>query len=67
MILIDEGDTLFHPEWQRTYLNDLLKGLKIIFKNTSSIQIIFTTHSPFVTSDLPWYSIIKLDKYEKVD
>jgi hypothetical protein len=65
LILIDEGDTLFHPEWQRTYLNDLLKGLKIIFKNTSSIQIIFTTHSPFVTSDLPWYSIIKLDKYEK--
>jgi hypothetical protein len=65
LILIDEGDTLFHPEWQRTYLNDLLKGLKLIFKNTSSIQIIFTTHSPFVTSDLPWYSIIKLDDNEE--
>lgn len=65
LILIDEGDTLFHPEWQRTYLNDLLKGLKLIYKHTSSIQIIFTTHSPFVTSDLPWYSIIKLDKDEE--
>lgn len=65
LILIDEGDTLFHPEWQRNYLNDLLKGLKLIFKETKSIQIILTTHSPFVTSDLPWYSIIKLNKVEE--
>lgn len=65
IILIDEGDTLFHPEWQRTYFKDLIQGLKLIFKNSKSIQIIFTTHSPFVTSDLPWYSIIKLDKDEE--
>lgn len=65
LILIDEGDTLFHPEWQRTYLNDLIKGLKLIFLEVKSIQIFLTTHSPFVTSDLPWYSIIKLDKDEE--
>lgn len=67
LILIDEGDTLFHPEWQRTYLNDLLKGLNLIFKDTKSIQIILTTHSPFVSSDLPWYNIIRLDKDEKTE
>jgi len=62
IILLDEGDTLFHPEWQRTYLNDFLNGIKIIFKDSKSIQIIMTTHSPFVSSDLPGYSVIKLDK-----
>lgn len=63
LILVDEGDTLFHPEWQRTFLSDFIKGLKLIYPKTDSIQIIFTTHSPFVSSDLPWYSIIKLKEY----
>lgn len=67
IILLDEGDTLFHPEWQRTYLNDFINGIKIIFKDSKSIQIILTTHSPFVTSDLPWYSTIKLDKDNNTD
>lgn len=72
LILVDEGDTLFHPEWQRTFLNDFINGLKLIFTKTKSIQLILTTHSPFVTSDLPWYSIIKLNKdvetgFTKVD
>lgn len=62
LILLDEGDTLFHPEWQRTYLNDFLKCVKVIFSQANSIQIILTTHSPFVSSDLPWYSIVRLDK-----
>ncbi|MNK32893.1 hypothetical protein D3C87_513640 [compost metagenome] len=62
LILVDEGDTLFHPEWQRKFLKDFINGLKLIFTKTKSIQLILTTHSPFVTSDLPWYSIIKLNK-----
>ena len=62
LILVDEGDTLFHPEWQRNFFNDFIKGLKLIFTKTDSIQLIFTTHSPFVSSDLPWYSIIRLNK-----
>jgi len=65
LILIDEGDTLFHPEWQRTFLNDLFKGIKMIFNESDSIQFVVTTHSPFVSSDLPWYSVIKLDKDEE--
>lgn len=62
LIIIDEGEALLHPEWQRNYLNDLIKGLKLIFSKSKSIQLILTTHSPFVTSDLPWYSILKLNK-----
>lgn len=62
LILIDEGDQLFHPEWQRKFMDLILKYFSEIFKFVDSIQIILTTHSPFIASDLPPYSIIKLDK-----
>lgn len=62
LILIDEGDQLFHPEWQRKFLCRLLKFLVEIFDFAESIQIILTTHSPFIASDLPSFSIIKLNK-----
>ncbi|MGY0372657.1 hypothetical protein [Clostridium sp. JNZ J1-5] len=52
IILIDEGESYFHPEWQRIYLNLLLTEFPKIFKN-KNIQIILSSNSPFVVSDLP--------------
>lgn len=60
LILIDEGDLYFHPEWQRLYLNaifDFLKQYKEI-----NFQIILTSHSPFILSDLPQNNVITFQR-----
>ena len=58
LVLLDEGELHFHPEWQRKYVNYLLTYLPNIFNQASSIQIILTSHSPFVISDLPDSNVV---------
>ena len=51
LIFIDEGELYYHPEWQREYLMTLLQ---MIQKNEqdSLVQVILTTNSPFIISDV---------------
>jgi len=60
LMLIDEGDLYFHPEWQRDYIFFLLEFLNSELLDTTGIQIIITTHSPFIISDLSKENIILL-------
>ncbi|WP_186320923.1 AAA family ATPase [Bacillus mycoides] len=67
VILIDEGEVYLHPHWQNQLINSLIDYFSIIFKNGSdltqrNIQIITTSNSPFVVSDLPSTNIIFLKK-----
>lgn len=69
ILLLDEVETGFHPAWQKNYLNILHHFLPKIFcrdvngnSNGKKIQIIISSHSPFVVSDLPNGNIIFLDK-----
>lgn len=64
LILIDEADMLFHPEWQQKYINSLLSFLKDIYPDTH-LQIIIATHSPIMLSDIPKQNVIYLHS-EKV-
>lgn len=66
IILIDEGDLGFHPEWQRKYLQYLINFFPQIYPG-KQIQIILTSHSPFLASDLPKENIIFLRKGEDGD
>ncbi|SFW76343.1 AAA family ATPase [Chitinophaga sancti] len=61
LLLIDEGDLYFHPQWQKHYINDLVNGLKFIFSN-NKVQVILSTHSPFIVSDLPKQNLLFLKK-----
>jgi predicted ATP-dependent endonuclease of OLD family len=64
LILIDEGEVYLHPNWQREYLNNILNFFGEIFENcddVKNIQIIMTSNSPFVISDLPKENIILLE------
>jgi len=45
LLLIDEAENHLHPKWQKTFLNSILD----IFPN---LQIIVTTHSPFIVSSV---------------
>lgn len=63
VLFVDEGEVALHPEWQRTFLQDLFKFIKKIF-NDYNVQLIISTHSPFVLSDIPKENLIFLDKKE---
>ncbi|WP_313269987.1 AAA family ATPase [Sphingobacterium sp.] len=63
ILLLDEPENSFHPEWQRLFLNNLLNFLN---KTTPyhNFQIILASHSPIIISDFPKNNIIFLDKNE---
>ena len=62
-ILLDEIDLGLHPQWQKKFLNLILN----IFKNYSiKLNIILTSHSTFILSDLPKENIIFLEKGKQV-
>lgn len=60
LLVIDEGDASFHPEWSRQFVYSILKWVPQILINAKSIQIVLTTHSPYILSDLPGKNVFKL-------
>lgn len=64
IFIFDEMDLSWHPEWQRKmiyYIKDLFDKLTQINGNKNrKFNLIFTTHSPFILSDMPKDNIIFL-------
>ncbi|EIM1710645.1 AAA family ATPase [Aeromonas dhakensis] len=59
IICIDEGDLYLHPEWQIQFfekLNNVLPNL-----SSGKIQLVISSHSPFLLSDLPNQCLVVLD------
>lgn len=63
VFFIDEFEISLHPEWSRIYLSKLISFLSIY--KSLNIQIVLTTHSPYLISDLPKENIILIEKNEK--
>lgn len=63
LICIDEGDLYLHPKWQTEFFGKLLNVLPKIY--SGNIQIILTSHSPFLLSDIPRQCLTILDKRNK--
>ena len=65
-IVLDEIELYYHPEWQRTYIYDLLNSIGKINKSNISfikgLNITFLTHSPYILSDIPVSNVLKLDE-----
>lgn len=51
LIFIDEGELYYHPEWQRRYVKTMLEMIHHRTDNMK-VQIIVTTNSPFLLSDI---------------
>lgn len=66
VIFIDEGEIALHPEWQRKFFKLAIDFLSDLFRGRE-IQLILTTHSPFVLSDIPKEHIIFLRQNDKTD
>lgn len=60
-VMIDEGDLGYHPEWQRKFLFNCLRLFEWLFPN-KKIQIVITSNTPFITSDLPKSKILYIEK-----
>lgn len=59
-ILLDEPDTYLHPEWSRQLISFIISELKEY--QEIEFNLIITTNSPFMLSDVPPSSIIKIHK-----
>ncbi|MGJ1194611.1 AAA family ATPase [Sphingobacterium siyangense] len=61
VLLLDEPEIAFHPEWQLNFVNFLLKFIREEFRKFKC-QVIITSHSPLIISDFPAEHIVFLDK-----
>ncbi len=53
-LALDEAELGFHPEWQRNFISMLVKFVNTLpVKKDHDFQIILTSHSPILLSDIP--------------
>lgn len=64
VLLIDEGELYYHPEWQRSFVSDVFDIIKEYGENEKSadVQVIFTTSSTFMLSDILREDVVVLSK-----
>lgn len=65
-LIIDEIEAYLHPDWQKKFLDYFIKFFQQKGINDDrNTNIILTTHSPFILSDLPKKNVIFLDKVDE--
>lgn len=62
LIALDEPESHLHPEWARRYLHLIIMYLNVM--DNVNFQLILTTHSPFLLSDMPKENIRYLDNLD---
>jgi hypothetical protein len=65
LLLLDEGDNAFHPQWKKAYVKYLRNITPLIFEGFK-IQIIITSHDPLTLSDLPKNNVVYLERQDNV-
>lgn len=64
-LIFEEIELYFHPEYQRRYIDFLLRTVrKTKLQSIESINMCFITHSPFILSDIPNHNILFLQRNE---
>ena len=70
ILLIDELGNSYHPEWQRKSIDLIIRFLNGYNKENDvnyKWQLILTSHSPFIMSDLPSENVILLENGKEND
>ncbi|WP_102694163.1 AAA family ATPase [Rummeliibacillus pycnus] len=62
ILLLDEPEERMHPELARNFVNELIRFLGDLSEGGKMFQIIISTHSPFILSDIHSSNIIYLEK-----
>lgn len=63
-VLLDEPDNTFHPDWERGIIKNLLEICSTFDK---SFQLLISTHSPIMLSDMPKPAAILLKTVEETE
>ncbi len=53
LLILDEAEIGYHPEWQRRFINNIVHFLNSMNVPDGFFQIIVTSHSPLILSDIP--------------
>ncbi|MDP8209747.1 MAG: AAA family ATPase [Candidatus Stygibacter australis] len=61
LLLLDEPDQYFHPEWQRTMIHNLITYIGNFFAGYK-VQIVYSTNNPMTMSDIPVNNLVFLKK-----
>lgn len=69
ILMLDEADLTYHPEWQREFINIFTGFLTKIYppECCKNIQLFISTHSPILLSDMPGKNVIYLKYDPKVE
>lgn len=62
LLILDELDCYLHPKWQQNVVSIIFDRLQEYTKCT--FQVVITSHSPIILSDICNCNILKLDKFE---
>ncbi len=68
ILLVDELETGMHLEWSRKLIKILIDNLSEILEDEGKgrrIQLIFTTHSPYMLSDIKPGNVIMIEKNQE--
>ena len=68
ILLVDELETGMHLEWSRRLIKILIDNLSEILEDEGKgreIQLIFTTHSPYMLSDIKPGNVIMIEKNQE--
>ncbi len=61
-VIFDEVELYFHVDYQRQYISKLIEAIKLLeLKEIQHLNILFSTHSPFILSDIPSQNILRLE------
>lgn len=61
LFLVDEAELALHPAWQRKFIDVFTEFIAEKFSNYN-VQIMLTSHSPFILSDLPPHCVVLLKR-----
>jgi len=62
ILLLDEPDINLHPEWSRKLIYDFIRLVEE-HKKEGKVQMIITSHSPFIVTDFPKENIFAFKLY----
>lgn len=62
LLIFDELDCYLHPKWQQYIVNMLFEQLQ--YYELFTFQVVITSHSPIILSDICKDNILKFDKFQ---
>lgn len=63
LLMLDEAELALHPRWQQRFIDVLTKLIGNVL-NGIKVQIILTSHSPFIVADMPSHALLFLRRQD---